>query len=330
MTEPTDKPVLDDQQLDEYLKGDSSVSRQYRRLPGEDVPASLDHLVLRQAEDAVKRPSRPVWMRWTAPLAVAASAVLVVSIVVETGLKDETLVTSQAVQPKQAADAASPVETRMMEESAGVPPPPPKVEVPPPVVFVEPVEESRALADMNIVPADVAPTFAPSPATAPEPELAPAPEPERKALARQPAAIEPAAPEIRGQFATAEQTANAAFAADAAREKSARDEIAREREQEQSAIQRATRSEQDQAAGARGAAPAAVLSYSRPISATATDNVATLKRTYTDPDAWLKDIRQLRKDNKQDEADSEWRRFRVAFPDYEVAETDAAREAKKQ
>ena len=28
MTEPTDK--VDEQQLDEYLKGDSSVSRQYR------------------------------------------------------------------------------------------------------------------------------------------------------------------------------------------------------------------------------------------------------------------------------------------------------------
>jgi hypothetical protein len=328
MTEPTDKPLLDEQQLDEYLKGDSSVSRQYRQLPGEDVPPSLDRLVLRQAEDAVKRPSRPAWMRWTAPIAVAASAVLVVSIVVETGLKDETMVTSQAVQPKQAADAAAPVETRMSEESAGAPPSPPKVEVPPPVVFVEPVTEPRALADMHMVPADVAPTFAPSPATAPEPELAPASEPERKALARQPAAIEPAAPEIRGQIATAEQEDKTAAAlADASREKSARDEISRE--QEQSATQRATRSEQDQAAGARGAAPAAVLSYSRPISATATDNVATLKRTYTDPEAWLKDIRQLRKDNKPEEADSEWRRFRETFPDYEVAETDAARAAKK-
>jgi hypothetical protein len=321
MTEPTDKPLLDEQQLDEYLKGDSSVSRQYRQLPGEDVPPSLDRLVLRQAEDAVKRPSRPAWMRWTAPIAVAASAVLVVSIVVETGLKDETMVTSQAVQPKQAADAASPVETRMIEESAGVPPPPPKAEVPPPVVFIEPVQESRALAEAM-------PTFVPAPAAAP----APAPEPERKALARQPTAIEPAAPEIRGQIAAAEQEDKAASAADAAladasREKSARDEISRE--QQQSATQRATRSEQDQAAGARGAAPAAVLSYSRPISATATDNVATLKRTYTDPEAWLKDIRQRRKDNKQEEADSEWRRFRETFPDFEVAETDAAREAKK-
>ena len=55
------------------------------------------------------------------------------------------------------------------------------------------------------------------------------------------------------------------------------------------------------------------------------DNVATLQKTYTDPEEWLKDIRQLRKDNKQEEADREWRRFLAAFPNHEVAETDAAR-----
>ncbi len=55
MTESTDKPLPDDeQQLDEYLKGDSSVSRQYRQLHSAEVPAELDRLVLRQAEDAVK------------------------------------------------------------------------------------------------------------------------------------------------------------------------------------------------------------------------------------------------------------------------------------
>jgi hypothetical protein len=87
-----------------------------------------------------------------------------------------------------------------------------------------------------------------------------------------------------------------------------------------------------QGAGPRGTVempePKAVLSYSRPISAPA-DNSATLQKTHTDPEAWLKEIRQLRQENKQEEADREWRRFRSAFPDYEVAETDAAREASR-
>lgn len=57
---------------------------------------------------------------------------------------------------------------------------------------------------------------------------------------------------------------------------------------------------------------------SRPISAPLPQ--------YSDPERWLQDIRQLRKDNKQEQADREWRRFREAFPDHPVSETDAARE----
>jgi hypothetical protein len=303
MTEPTDK--RDEQPLDEYLKRDSSVSRQYRQLPGEDVPPSLDRLVLRQAEDAVKRPSRPAWMRWTAPLAVAASAVLVVSIVVETGMHEETLVAAPpTMQQKRAAEAA--METRM---SADVPPPP-KVAVPPPEV---------SLADVQ---ADAAPAFAPEPSTA-MPAAAPAPAPERKALARQPVANEA----VAAGALPPEQIAKAE------RQKTALEAAARE--QELSASQRVA---QNELAGPRDTveapAPTAVLSYSRPISANAAsaraDSMATLQKMYTDPEAWLKDIRQLRKDNKQDEADREWRRFFAAFPNYEVAETDAAREAAKK
>jgi hypothetical protein len=70
---------------------------------------------------------------------------------------------------------------------------------------------------------------------------------------------------------------------------------------------------------------AAETAYSRQISAP----MPAPPQTYTDPEVWLKDIRELRKENKQEQADVEWRRFRAAFPQYEVAETDAAREAKK-
>lgn len=295
MTESTDKPLLgealpDEQQLDEYLKGDSSVSRQYRQLPREDVPPSLDRMVLRQAEDAVKRPSQPAWMRWAKPLAVAASAVLVVSIVVETGLKDETVVTPQM--------ANAPAEKRLTEEAAGAAlPPPPKVETPPQVVYVDPVQ-SPPPAEMASAPVISEPA-------------APAPAPALKAriVTREPAGVW-----TEEQLAKAEQEHKDAFAADESRQRSAREEAPRA--QGQTPVQ-------------HNAEPAAVLSYSRPISATAVDNAATLEKTYTDPEAWLKDIRQLRKDNKPEEADREWRRFRETFPDFEVAETDAAREAKK-
>jgi hypothetical protein len=172
---------------------------------------------------------------------------------------------------------------------------------------------------------------APAPAAAPAPPPPKAAEPppivyiETARAGQSPTFAPPAEIDM---LVTPADEAPAASIADASREKVAQEEFAQE--QERSVAQRATRREQAQAAGAPSTAPAAVLSYSRPISAAATDNVATLKRTYTDPEAWLKDIRQLRKDNKQEEADSEWHRFRETFPDYEVAETDAAREVKKQ
>jgi hypothetical protein len=296
MTEPTDKPLLDDQQLDEYLKGDSSVSRQYRQLPRDDVPPSLDRLVLRQAEDAVKRPSRPAWMSWAKPLAVAASAVLVVSIVVETGLRDETMVTSQSAQGS--------IEAKKIEAPAEAAPASPKAEAPPPVVYVDLNRPGKPVPFVPPPEIDIAPP----PAAAPVP--APAPEMRARIVTR-----EPADASMEESLAKAEQEDKAAFAADESREKVAREEDNRVQAQS--------------AAAQRNAEPAAVLSYSRPISSTAVDNAATLKKTYTDPEAWLKDIRQLRKDNKQEDADREWRRFREKFPDYEVAETDAAREVKK-
>jgi hypothetical protein len=250
-------------------------------------------------------------MRWTAPLAVAASAVLVVSIVLETGLQDETIVSAPVMQEKRKAAAQAPIETRMIEESANEPstnapaeesaevhldmpaPPPPKIEVPP--------QASSSAMPMTSVQRQ-----------APPPVAAPAPAP------------------LEEQVAKAEQRDNAAFVAEAARQKSELEEAARE--QELSATQRAMRGEQADVAGPRNTVqmpePKAVLSYSRPISASA-DSMATLQKTYSDPEAWLKDIRQLRADNKQEEADREWRRFLAAYPDYEVAETDTARETKK-
>jgi len=298
MTEPTDKN--DEQPLDEYLKGNSSVSRQYRQLPGEDVPPSLDRLVLRQAAEAVKRPSRPAWMRWTAPLAVAASTVLVVSIVIESGLRDETIVSAPTMQAQRAAAAQAPVETRMIEESKETPPP--MVAAPPPAAPI-----ADAPADAN--------TFARQRSAPPPPAPAPAQELKRAA---QPARDEAAGAVLQEQVAKAE------------RQKSALESAARE--QEKSATQRAMRADQGQIAGSRESVekpePKAVLSYSRPISAIPV-NTATIQRANTDPEAWLKEIRQLRIDNKKEEADREWRRFREAFPNYEVAETDAARESRE-
>lgn len=343
MSEPTDNR-LPDEALDDYLKGDSSVSRQYRQLHGAEVPAELDRLVLRQAEDAVKARSakQRTWMRWSAPLALAASAVLVVSIVIQPGVQEKASVTSAeapAMAPApvmeakrmqrpmndaagnsaaEESDAApepedTPTQTTTQERSVTRE----RRAAPPPVILIEPA----------VPPPDVDIYFPPSSAPAP----APAPQ---RAVQMRPTTPPPAADtsvpvaenarnEAVAKAVLEEQVATAARAQDASEAELARAE-------QVAAIQRSMREAQSQLAGAASAHGTVMpigtpkeSAYSSPISA------ERLLRDYTDPEAWLKDIRQLRKENKQAEADFEWRRFVAKFPEHPVAETDVAREVKR-
>jgi hypothetical protein len=49
------------------------------------------------------------------------------------------------------------------------------------------------------------------------------------------------------------------------------------------------------------------------------------QRERSDPQAWLEDIRVMRRAGKDAEADREWQRFREAFPTFQVADDDIAR-----
>lgn len=302
MSEPTDKDLPDEQQLDEYLQGGSSVSRQYRQLRGAEVPAELDRQVLRQAHDAVKstRPAKSRWMRWSAPLAVAASAVLVVAIVIESGVQDEVVLYSEPVsapvpvmeskRKSEAADsdlaASAPVETRM-----------------PPTSELAPVAPQR-----DEVPAYAMVPEAPvSTAASPSPQLdMPAVEESRRArnVAPPPQAAPTSAP--RPVAVNAQAFKQAQHALDA---------------------HKAAGSARQEQAGPRNTVPQ-TTSISTTANAVAEREQSEELPQYSDPELWLRDIRQLRKENKPADADREWRRFREAFPAYEVAESDTAREVK--
>jgi len=70
--------------LEEYLAGDSPVSRTYAGLGDEGPPPELDARILAEAERAVKVQSLPVRKnsrRWTIPLAVAATVMVSFSLV---------------------------------------------------------------------------------------------------------------------------------------------------------------------------------------------------------------------------------------------------------
>lgn len=302
MSESTDKQ-LPDEQLDEYLKGDSSVSRQYRQLHSAEVPPQLDRLVLRQAQDAVQAaPAKSrTWTRWTGPLAMAASAVLVVSIVIETGVQDEVALTAAkapapAAAPQMEAQRRSEaVESEAVDSVANeAPPPPPPFaptptqdsaadravmhDAPPPLVYIRVPEETSA------------PAFMATPEEPPAESARPAEKAEAPSahMARRERRNAITRPPVAAPQQTSRPTSRPASPADT--------DIAE------------------------------VIVTGNAVTS---GELATTLPQYADPERWLQDIRELRKENKQEQADREWRRFRAAFPDHPVSEVDAAREVER-
>lgn len=80
----------DDRLLDEYLRGDSPLSRVYRETGKEEPPAHVDAAILAQAKAAITthRGGKP---RWLMPLSLAATVVLSVGVVL--------LMSKQGVSP---------------------------------------------------------------------------------------------------------------------------------------------------------------------------------------------------------------------------------------
>jgi hypothetical protein len=88
---------IDDKGFEEYLNRGSAVSQQYRSLHEVEPPSHLDKDVLAQAQRAVHsqtlQKSRR-WKKWSVPVALAASTLIAMSIVLESGMQHE--VTSSA------------------------------------------------------------------------------------------------------------------------------------------------------------------------------------------------------------------------------------------
>jgi hypothetical protein len=77
----TDKqrPAPDDRALDQYLQGDSKLSRRYREASREIAPPELDDAILAQARSELRRRPQGV-NRWLTPVALAASVMLGVNL----------------------------------------------------------------------------------------------------------------------------------------------------------------------------------------------------------------------------------------------------------
>jgi hypothetical protein len=311
VTHPSDK------ELDDYLRRESQVSESYRMLDANDVPPALDAAVMAQARAAVAQPAKsqrriPAWVRWGSPLALAASAVMIVAIVLEVGVQDELRVPAPQMKQSQ-TDAESTVAQAPLAEA---------------------VESDEAKVAREVVErplqalAQDAPAFVSEPAepvnvpqAAPPPAPAPAPAPKleraRQASSRVSANVQQPAPQ------------QSAFSDNSAR-----------REAEEVIVTGSNiRPTPEDAAMSVGAieAPPELKSNDRtrpafgpraPGAPRVVNAEARAAAAEPAPDAmpeiWLEAIRKLRAAGRHAEADEEWRAFRRVHPNFEVRAGDAA------
>jgi hypothetical protein len=316
---------IDIKALDEYLKGDSDISQRYRELGREDVPPDLDRRVLAQARAAVAgggaARSRS-WLRWSAPVALAASVVLVVAVVIESPVQDETLAIQPAGENSYEHDYVD--EYKLQEESAQV-----RQLQPQPQIIPEQVPAAVPTADRPAAP----PPASAAKAEAKRADRAPVveevlvnAEASRPSFAASPVAVdtvtidsaeaqlaaERPAPSIRTQSTSARNEVDrAAGPEDSSAKASAPTEL------QEIAV---TGTRQRRSAG-RTAGPRNTISGSAFERRPAADADAE----QSEPAKRLEEIRDLRRAGKTAEADLAWQRFREAFPDFPVAQDDVAR-----
>ncbi len=282
MNEPTDIKALD-----EYLKGSSEISQRYRERGRDDVPPELDRRVLDAARAAVATAGArraKSWLRWSAPVALAASVVLVVTVVLENGV------------PKDAAYVVQPAsEVSQLEDEAAAPAPVPDQSL---------LAEAPAKLDQAPVPAS-------EPAAAP-----PAAQPPASARERSLAKAEAEAADKRS-VARVEEIA-VATQPRRDQEELAEAKAAVEADSDSSSVA-VTGNRARRAAGRTGPR------YSISGAAQSGELRQQAEAEQPEPEKWLEDIRDLRRQGKTADADREWQRFTEAYPDFEVADDDIAR-----
>jgi hypothetical protein len=295
VSEPNDK------WLDDYLGRRSEVSQRYREIQTEEVPAELDATVLARAKAAIPAPAKrsPNWKRWSAPLALAASAVMVVAIVLEVGVQDDVRTPAPAAE-RQSGEPS--VETRVIEE----------VTAP---TAIPPAEKEEALArsaDRALLKSiDSEQSQHQRKATAAE--VVRAPSAIDRAVEGDASAANDLPASVHERVSASEQPSKAEDSAafvDPPAASSRADEV-RDR------ALASSRREMPKAPPAPIARPTAV---SEPVLVT---SVAPTLRLA--PEIWLQQIRELRREGKVLEADEQWREFLAAYPHYEVQAKDAAR-----
>jgi len=301
---------IDIKALDEYLKGGSDISQRYRELRREEVPLELDRRVLDEARAAVASGggrSRS-WLRWGAPVALAASVILAVTVVIESGPQNDTsFVTQPAAVDKARLEPQRQVEESKLQDQ----------------VAQERREEQHpafAAEPPAVTVQQAAPASAPAPAPASVPAAPPPAALAKTELERLNAAtLDSPAPQVAAEQPSPGRAGSVATVSARKEVQQAPAEVDASDEDFSSVSVTGTRARRaGRTAGPRGTiSGSAISSETRP----AADEDAE----HSDPEKWLEKIRELRRAGKGVEADRQWQEFGKAFPNFPVATDDLAR-----
>jgi hypothetical protein len=300
-----------DKLLDEYLRRESAVSQRYREVEADEVPPELDAKVLAQARaaTATQRKSKPAWMKWSAPLALAASGVLIVAIVLEVGVQEDVRMPAAKT-----------------EQTTTIPPPSPEAQVVEEVVQIAPV----------VAPASEMRFEAPTPAAdhAPRESKAEAPQQlakkstEREAIesvivtGSQPQTATQDVPISVSAISGDELEGIASDSGTASFEDASSGSVADLRERARAEEITVTAQSRARAPRQNAPIPPRAVSVMRSPSPPAP---SAQRAPRLAPEEWLEQIRTLRREGKVLEADEQWQEFSEAYPNFEVATTDVAR-----
>jgi hypothetical protein len=300
----------DDKTLDEYLQRKSTVSQHYRNLDSDDVPPALDSSVLGQAREALaasKANKKPAWTRWSAPVALAASLVLGVAVVLDVGVEEKLVLPAPQVQQAREAVSTDAASVEAIEQ-----------------VTKQPLADTAApiIAPKVDAPASASPTSrrqlkaSESKAGAQKREASVATKvvQERDAvLSREEPRAPPPPAAAPSPNALEEQGVLTGLPA---REAADKPELEARRDQSVAANAEFSRTR---------AQATVATSAMRPASAPAYDVPQEAQPPRLEPVLWLEQIRTLRREGKVLEADEQWRQFSEAYPNFDVAADDLAR-----
>jgi hypothetical protein len=277
--------------LDDYLKGDSAVSRAYRG--GDDVapPPAVDVAIRAAAAEAVSV-RRSAFQRWRVPLAAAAAVVVSVTVAVLVEREGPP-----GALPPAADEYSAPPRVPAAEESKAKSP-----------AAEPPAAEQRSLPQPAAPPERERLQSPPAPPPAAG-KAAPAPQMRQQSPAKpETAEPAPAAPAAAGTIAPQGMRQEAPAASESSPAPPAQSAVpesaSRAKRMAPGAEDRTSRDTGANQSGALRSAPAGAPATSLP------------KEGAEPPEAWLARIRQLIKDGDEPAARRELQRFIEAHPQY--------------